>query len=246
MAEKKYYWLKLQKDFFKRHDIKIIKSMPNGKDYVIFYLTLLLESIDHEGALRFSDTIPYNDDMLATITDTNIDIVRSAMKILIELNMIEILDDSTIYLAEISKMIGCENSVAERVRKHRESQKALHCNADVTLMKQKCNTEIELEKEIELEIDIENNGEEKSSPIPSKSKRFIPPTIEEVTFYCQERSNNVNAEKFVDHYTSNGWKVGKNPMKDWKASVRTWEQKDGVKSGTDKQSTKGLYTGEHY
>ena len=122
MAEKKYYWLRLQKDFFKRHDIKIIKSMSNGKDYVIFYLTLLLESIDHEGALRFSDTIPYNDDMLATITDTNIDIVRSAMKILIELNMIEILDDSTIYLAEISKMIGCENSVAERVRKHRESQ----------------------------------------------------------------------------------------------------------------------------
>ena len=210
--------------------------MPNGKDYVIFYLTLLLESIDHEGALRFSDTIPYNDDMLATITDTNIDIVRSAMKILIELNMIEILDDSTIYLAEISKMIGCENSVAERV-----------CNTDVTLMKQKCNTEIELEKEIELEIDKENNVEDKSSPIPpQKSKRFIPPSIDEVTIYCQERNNNVNAEKFVDYYTSNGWKVGKNPMKDWKASIRSWEQKDGVKNGTDKQSTKGLYTGEHY
>ena len=106
MADKKYYWLKLQKDFFKRHDIKIIKAMPNGKDYVIFYLTLLLESIDHEGALRFSDTIPYNNDMLATITDTNIDIVKSAMKLFSSLHMVEILDGDTIYMTEIQKMLG--------------------------------------------------------------------------------------------------------------------------------------------
>jgi len=111
------------------------------------------------------------------------------------------------------------------------------------------DTQYRLDK-IRLELDknsIEVDGEEKSSPIPSqKSKRFIPPTVEEVMIYCQERNNSVNAEKFVDYYTSNGWKVGKNSMKDWKASVRTWEQKDGAKNGTDKQSTKGLYTGEHY
>ena len=126
MADKKYYWLKLQKDFFKRHDIKIIKSMPNGKDYVIFYLTLLLESLNHDGELRFSDTIPYNEEMLSVVTDTNIDIVRSAMKILTELKMVEVLEDSTIFMTEINKMLGCESSVAERVRNHRSSQKALH------------------------------------------------------------------------------------------------------------------------
>ena len=48
MAEtKKYYWLKLKRDFFKRHDIRIIEEMPNGKDYILFYNKLLLESIDH-------------------------------------------------------------------------------------------------------------------------------------------------------------------------------------------------------
>lgn len=148
MAEsKKYFWLKLKRDFFKRHDVRIIEEMPNGKDYILFYLKLLLESIDHEGELRFSDAIPYNEQMLAVITNTNVDIVRSAMKVFVELNMIEIFDDKTIYMAEVQKLIGSETAGAERVRKHRENRKMLHCNALVT----KCNTEIELEKDKELD-----------------------------------------------------------------------------------------------
>ena len=133
MAEnKKYYWLKLKRDFFKRHDIKIVESMPNGKDYILFYLKLLLESIDHEGTLRFSETIPYNEQMLSVVTDTNIDIVRSAMKIFIELNMMTVFDDQTIYMAEVQKLIGSETAGAERVRKHRQNRKLLQCNTDET------------------------------------------------------------------------------------------------------------------
>ena len=58
-------------------------------------------------------------------------------------------------------------------------------------------------------------------------KRFIPPTMEQVIEYCLERQNNVDPEKWMNHYTSNGWKVGKNGMKDWKAAVRTWEKNSG-------------------
>lgn len=58
----------------------------------------------------------------------------------------------------------------------------------------------------------------------SKAKRFTPPTLDEVTAYCIERNNNVDAQHFIDYYTSNGWQVGKNKMKDWKAAVRTWER----------------------
>lgn len=57
-----------------------------------------------------------------------------------------------------------------------------------------------------------------------KRTRFIPPTLEEVQAYCKERKNNVDAERFINYYTSNGWKVGKNKMKDWKSAVRTWEK----------------------
>lgn len=55
-------------------------------------------------------------------------------------------------------------------------------------------------------------------------KRFLPPSLEEVRSYCAERKNSVDAQRFVDYYTSNGWLVGKNKMKDWRAAVRTWER----------------------
>ena len=53
---------------------------------------------------------------------------------------------------------------------------------------------------------------------------FRPPTLEEVVGYCRERHNQVDPQRFLDYYTSNGWRVGKNPMRDWKAAVRTWER----------------------
>ena len=146
---KKFYWLKLKRDFFKRHDIRIIEEMPNGKDYVLFYLKLLLESIDHEGSLRFSDTIPYNEQMLSVITNTNVDIVRSAMKLFIELGMMSICDDQTIYMAEVEKMIGSESQSAERMRRLRQRQQASLCDGDV----RKSDIEIEKEEEIKKDLD---------------------------------------------------------------------------------------------
>ena len=131
---KRYYWLKLKKDFFKRHDIRIIEAMPNGKDYILFYLKLLVESVDHEGSLRFSDTIPYNADMLAVITNTNIDIVKTALEVFVNLKMIEVLDDQTIYMSEVEKMIGsaADNDNANRQRRFRDRQKTGVLESGVT------------------------------------------------------------------------------------------------------------------
>lgn len=66
--------------------------------------------------------------------------------------------------------------------------------------------------------------------------RFSPPTVEEVRAYCTERGNQIDAQHFVDFYASKGWRVGNQPMKDWRACVRTWEQRDrgGGFSGTGK------------
>lgn len=81
--------------------------------------------------------------------------------------------------------------------------------------------EIEKEVEVEVEVEVEN---ECLSPLPPS--KFAKPTLEEVRAYCQERRNNVDPQRFLDHYTSNGWMVGKNPMKDWKAAVRNWEKSE--------------------
>ena len=59
-----------------------------------------------------------------------------------------------------------------------------------------------------------------------KSNRFAPPSVDDVRAYCNERHNNVDPERFVDYYTGNGWMVGRNKMKDWKATVRSWERND--------------------
>ena len=61
---------------------------------------------------------------------------------------------------------------------------------------------------------------------PTRSNRFVPPSVDEVRAYCQERGNSVDPQRFVDYYSSNGWMVGKTKMKDWKAAVRTWEQRE--------------------
>ena len=86
-------------------------------------------------------------------------------------------------------------------------------------------TQYRIGKESIVKDSIDNiiGDSDESQPV-KKRKTFIPPTIEEVREYCNERMNFVNAESFVDFYESKGWMVGKNKMKDWKAAVRTWER----------------------
>ena len=77
-----------------------------------------------------------------------------------------------------------------------------------------------------------------------KGKRPVPPTLDEVKAYCLERNNNVDAERFYDYYSANGWVQGKNkPIKDWKACVRTWERSD-INKTVGKKIEKETYS-EH-
>ena len=173
MADGRFYWLRLKRDFFKRHDIRIIEAMPNGKDYILFYLKLLCESVDHEGNLRFSEHIPYSAEMLATITDTNVDIVRSAIKVFCELNMMEVLDDGTFFMTEVNRMIGSETQWAEKKRAYREriaqdtkgqiEDNVLTMSGQKTDMSDKSKS-IEIETEKEIEIDITRAPAREASP----------------------------------------------------------------------------------
>lgn len=69
----------------------------------------------------------------------------------------------------------------------------------------------------------EKESKKKSADKPHRS--FVPPTVEEVSEYCESRKTNIDPQAFVDFYASKGWFVGKNKMKDWRAAVRTWEQR---------------------
>lgn len=94
-----------------------------------------------------------------------------------------------------------------------------------------------------LAINIDNNKKEelpngnskKEKPNSTNSSRFTPPTVEEVSAYCKERSNGIDPEHFIDFYASKGWYVGRSKMKDWKAAVRNWEHKHKTEQAKAKE-----------
>lgn len=253
MAGKRYYWFKLKKDFFKRHDIRILESMQDGEKIVLFYLKLLCESVDHDGALRFSDTVPYTPQMLASVTGTELSVVTRALDILQELELLVIDKKSTMHMMNIENMFdsAVDNDNANRQRRYRQKKKAVteplrkvtdsvtKSNAGVTEGVTKNNQSIELEKELDIELELEKelelSNKKKCAVEPARRARtaapFKKPTIEEVSEYCKERGNKVNPQAFCDFYEAVGWRIGNKPMKDWRACVRTWETRgNGQKS----------------
>lgn len=181
---------------------------------------MLLRSIMSDGKLYFDGLEDDFASELALDLDEKEENVQITIQYLLKSGLLEMCSDEEYYLPDTKDSTGCETAVAGRVRKHRERKKALQCNADVTQVKQLCNGEIEKELEIELEIELDT----KANKSPTKAKRFVKPTLSEIKQYCIERGNKVDAQHFYDYYESNGWKVGKNSMKNWQAAVRTWEK----------------------
>lgn len=100
---------------------------------------------------------------------------------------------------------------------------------------------------VETSVQTSVNTSVETSVRASKVKRFQKPTQQEIEAYCLERKNTVDPQKFFDYYESNGWKVGKNAMKDWKAAVRSWENNgysSGIKSNGAVKAEKNKYRGK--
>lgn len=200
MAER-YYWLKLQQDFFSSKRIKKMRKLPGGDTLTIIYLKMQLLSLKTDGVLKYAGLEKSFAEELALDLDEEIESVQLALVYMESTGLIETSDNISFLLPYVIQNTGSESSSAERVRKFREKQKLLHCNGEIDI-------EIDKEKDIE----------------KSKSKNiFTPPTIEDVQGYIKEKGYHFSAEEFVAFYESNGWKVGKNPMKSWKAACVTWE-----------------------
>lgn len=201
--------MKFKEDFFDSKRIKKLRNMAGGDTYCIIYLKMQLKALKTGGMLEFTGVESEFADELALDLDEKPDDVRVTLLFLLQYGLCECSDNVHYFLPWVEANTGSETDSTQRVREYRERQKSLQCNAIVTKVKRIGNAEIEKEKEIEID---------------TKYKRFTPPSLEEVKQYCKERNNSVNPESFVDFYSSKGWMVGKNKMKDWKAAVRTWEQ----------------------
>lgn len=218
---KRYFWLKLHKDFFQRKEIKRLRKIAGGDTYTIIYLKMLLRSIMSDGKLYFDGLEDDFASELALDLDEKEENVQITIQYLLKSGLLEMCSDEEYYLPDTKDSTGCETAAASRMRRCRAKKDKLERN-NVTPMLQSGYGEIEKEKELKKEKEIELDT--KANKSPTKAKRFVKPTLSEIEQYCIERNNNVNAEQFYDYYESNGWKVGKNAMKDWKACVRTWER----------------------
>ena len=202
---KRYYWLKLKKDFFQQHQIKVLKALPNGRLYALIYLELLAESCSHDGELRFSKMMPYDTVTLAAVIDEDKDNLEKAIETLERLELVEIIDDGTIYMSEIERLLGSETGQTIRKRESKIAQG---------------------------KFGVKNTLEYRDKSKEKRDKNIMPPTIEEVAAYCKERQNDVDPKRFFDYYSAGNWKDAKGqPVKNWKQKmIANWEKKEAKKT----------------
>ena len=213
---KRYFWLRLKDDFFDSRRIKKLRRLAGGDTFTIIYLKLQLVAMKHDGILKWTGLEESVADELALEINEDPDNVEVTLRYLLSCGLAETSDNVNFFFPYAVENVGSEGASAQRVRDFR-TRKALQSNVDETPVKRLCNGEIEKEKDIEIEKEVDN-----SEP----RKHFKPPTLQEVTDYCNERGNNIQAQHFIDYYEARNWMLGKTKMKDWKAAVRTWERNE--------------------
>lgn len=160
MAEtggKRYYWLKLQDDFFKSKRIKKLRKIAGGDTYTIIYLKMQLLAMKNNGMLEYTGLESTFAEELALDLDEEPENVSVTINFLLSCGLLETNDNVEYFVPYAVANTGSETSSAKRVREFRK-RKALQCNTDVTPVKQNCNGEKEIETEIETETETETDN----------------------------------------------------------------------------------------
>lgn len=204
-----YYWLKLKEDFFQSKELKIIRKMPSGSEIIIVLLKLQLHSLRKNGIIEIDGICETHEEEIAVILDEDLKLVQMALATLERFSLIDGIGND-LEITNFSELIGKETASTIRSRKSRAKK---NNNPSQELIECEILDEIPIEK-------------------PKKqTKRFTKPTVQEIREYVDELAGSIDAERFYDHYESNGWRVGgKSPMKNWKATVRNWEKNNKERS----------------
>ena len=155
-----YYYLKLRDNFFDSDSMILMENMKDGYLYSNILLKLYLKSLKDGGRLMLNGHIPYNSQMIASITRHQVGTVEKALQVFEELGLVEVLDSGAIYMLDIQNFIGESSSEADRMRAYRkridtEKQAGHMSNICNDICTDKCAPEIE--KEIDIEIDLEKD-----------------------------------------------------------------------------------------
>lgn len=225
MSEKRYYWLKLKEDFFTSRRVKKLRKMAGGAVYTIIYLKLQLLTLKNDGVYKYAGIEDNVAKELALDLDESPEDIAVTLQYLQSVGLLESSNGSDFFLPWVIENTGSETGDASRKREARRQAKIGQTADEVRTLSEHCPENVPLEiRDKRLELRDKN----------ITKRRFTPPSREEVSQYCTERGNNIDPDAFIDFYESKGWRVGNQSMKDWKAAVRTWEQRR-KKEGQEKE-----------
>lgn len=217
-------WIKLDINILDDAKIKIIRSHPDGNAIVVLWIGLLCLAMksQHPGLIEISDALPYTIDDLSNLFGIDKKTCELGLVLFKKYKMVDLIEGGGIEIINFSRHQSLEDIEHKRelarirTAKYRDRLRISHApvthnSVTVTLTDKIRQDKIRQDKE----------------SVAKKRRVFTKPSLADVKAYCMERKNNVDAEAWIDHYASNGWKVGNNPMIDWKAAVRTWERNGG-------------------
>lgn len=220
---KRYYWLKLKNTYFDELEQRKMRKQKNGLNMQIIYLKLMLFSLDKEGFIYYQGVFGTLEEELAEIFSEDTQSVKDTLDYLINNNLMVVDKQSNYFMPQVLGLTGSEGDSARYMRKSRSKTSQCetgdsHCE---TLSSQ-CDARDKRKEKREKRIE-EDCKKEQAKPART---RFVKPSLDELKAYNEEKQLNVDCERFMDYYEANGWKAGRNPMKDWKAAMRNWARND--------------------
>lgn len=236
-----YKWIKIVTNIFDDEKIRFIETMPNGDSLLVlwFKILCLCGKSNTGGYLMFTDKLAYTDEMLASMFNRDIKIIKLALKVFEELSMVEILDER-FYVTNWCNHQSLDSQEKKKLydreyQRRKREEKRLSSRTTVGRLPNDSRL-LEIDKEKEKELDLIKEKKQKKGSV------FQAPSLKEVEEFCKENNINIDFNAFYSHYTSNGWMIGSNSMKDWKAAINSWKiRKNGEKQeGLNKYTTGGF------
>lgn len=216
-SKERKFFLKLPKEFFNSYWVKILEGMPNGQSYLLMYMKLMCESISYGGYLRFSEEIPYTPEMIASVTNTNLDTVRSGLDALGKLGLIKQTSDNTLLLPKVEEMTESTTRGAERMASYRKrldgkGSGVTNVAPSVTPLYGNCSTDIDIEledrsksKSKNIELDTRSNILDSKQELDnSEAKDRLGKGKDEINEIndIYERCSELNeGKRWIDRYT---------------------------------------------
>lgn len=205
---KKYYYIRLKENFFDSDEIKLLESIPNdGYKFSNILLKMYLKSLKYNGRLMFNERIPFNAEMLATVTGHSIGDVERAIEMFKKFGLIEVLETGEIYMLDIQSFIGKTSTEADRIKAYRRNIESKKRKGVQMYDKRTPDIEKEIETELDKELDIETEQEteNKQSSVVTPAKTQLLNSLQDNGIFISP--NSVAFDNLIAFHEQDGMEI---------------------------------------